>query len=140
MNRFFGIALVVVALAIAIVPQFTDCESQGKMITLANGKQISMKCHWTARAEIAIGAPLVIVGGMLAASRRKESQRNLAILGIGLGALTMLTPTYLIGVCTTPTMTCYTAMRPALLAAGGLAAAVSVVALVMTQRKKELLD
>ena len=137
MSKFFGIALVVIALAIAVVPQFTDCESQGKMITLANGKEISMKCHWTARSEIAIGAPLVIVGAMMAASRRKESHRNLAILGIGLGALAMLTPTYLIGVCTTPTMICYTAMRPELLVTGGLAVAVSIVGLVMTQRKKD---
>ena len=45
MNTVFGVALVVLALATAIFPQFTDCESQGKMITLANGKTVSMKCH-----------------------------------------------------------------------------------------------
>jgi len=51
------IALVALALGTAIVPQFTDCASQGKAITLANGKTVEMKCHWTARAEIAVGRP-----------------------------------------------------------------------------------
>jgi hypothetical protein len=51
MRRWLGIALVVIALGIAIIPQFTTCESQGKIITLANGNTIPMKCTWTARAE-----------------------------------------------------------------------------------------
>jgi hypothetical protein len=99
-----------------------------------------MKCHWTARSEIAVGAPLLVVGAMLATSRRRESRRNLSILGIGLGAVAILLPSYLVGVCTTPTMICHSVMRPALWAAGGLTAAVGIVGVVTAQRQKETLD
>ena len=135
--RWFGIALVALALGTAIVPQFTDCASQGKAITLASGKTVDMKCHWTARAEIAVGAPLVIVGAMLATSRRKESRRNLSIMGIGLGGLAILLPTSLIGVCAGPTMICHSVMKPVLMSTGGLAAAIGVLGVVMSQRMKE---
>ncbi len=99
-----------------------------------------MKCHWTARSEIAIGAPLVVVGAMLATNRRREGLRNLSILGVSLGALAIITPTYLVGTCTTPTMFCNTAMKPVLIITGGLAIGISVVSLVMSQRKKDILS
>ncbi len=135
--KVLGIVLVALALGTAIVPQFTDCASQGKAITLANGKTVAMKCHWTARAEIAVGAPLVVVGAMLATSRRKESRRNLSIIGLGLGGLAVLLPTSLIGVCTGPTMICHSVMKPVLMSTGGLAAAIGVLGVVMSQRMKE---
>ncbi len=140
MNKILGVTLVVLALVMAVVPQFTDCQSQGRSLTLANGNTVAMKCHWTARGEIAVAAPLLVVGVMLAASRRKESQRNLSILGVGLGALAMLLPTYIIGVCANPMMVCNAVMQPTLLGIGGLAAAISLVGLVMAQRKKETVE
>jgi len=82
-------------------------------------------------------APLVIVGAMLATSRRKESRRNLSIMGLGLGGLAILLPTYLIGVCTGPTMICHSVMKPALVSMGGVTAAVGVLGVVMSQRMKE---
>jgi hypothetical protein len=57
MNKFLGITLIVIALAIAIIPAFTDCQSQGRSLALANGGTTAMKCHWTAQAEIASGVP-----------------------------------------------------------------------------------
>ena len=60
MLKAIGIALIIIAVALAIVPFFSDCESDGKMITLENGKQISMKCHWTGRAEIGVAVPLLV--------------------------------------------------------------------------------
>ena len=41
--------IIVLALVIGIVPQFTDCQSHGRAIALANGTTVPMKCHWTAR-------------------------------------------------------------------------------------------
>ena len=127
--RIPGILLVLLALAIAIVPQFTDCEAQGRSIVLPNGATIPMKCHWTARAEIAAAVPLVAVGGMIAASRRRQTIRALAVVGILLGAVSLLLPATLIGVCSSADMLCNMVMRPALMFAGVLTVAVSVVAL-----------
>ena len=136
MNRFLGIALIVLALGIGIIPHYTDCLSQGDVVTLANGKTQPMKCHWSAQAEIAIAAPLGITGVLMIPSRKKENIRNLSILGIGLGALVMAIPTQLIGVCTMPTHICVTTMKPLLLSLGGIVTAASLLGLVMTFRKK----
>ena len=57
--------IVVLAIGIGVLPQFTDCLSQGRMLTLEIGRQIPMKCHWTAQAEIALAVPLLAVGAMM---------------------------------------------------------------------------
>lgn len=138
MNKFIGIALILFALAIAIIPSFTDCESQGKVLTLANGKEVQMKCHWTAQSEIAVGLPLLAVGVMLILTRRKETQMILGVMGTVLGVVTIMLPSdVLIGVCTTPTMICHTVMKPALTVLGSLVIAGSVGAMVVAQRYKE---
>jgi len=113
--------IIVLALLIAIVPQFTDCESQGKMLTLESGKQVSMKCHWTARAEIAVGVPLLAVGLLMLLSKRKESTRYLGIVGAVLGLMAVLLPAVLIGVCSNDDMICNSLMDPALILMGVLA-------------------
>ena len=133
MNKFLGIALIVFALAIAIIPGFTDCQSQGKSIALANGNTIPMKCHWTGVAEIAVGVPLLAVGALITASRRKDSLLNLGIVGIILGVFAILLPTKLIGVCQS-SMLCNTAMKPSLIVLGSLALVGGVVAIVLSRK------
>ncbi len=135
MNKFIGIALIILALAIGIVPQHTDCLSQGNTVTLANGKTQPMKCHWAAQAEIAIAAPLGIVGALLIPRRKKENTRDLTIIGIVLGVVAILIPTQIIGVCAMPTHICVTTMEPALIILGGIVTAISVVGLIMNQRR-----
>lgn len=132
MFKLFGIALVVVALAVAIIPQFTDCQSQGRAITLANGTTIPMKCHWTAQGEIALAVPTLAVGAMMVASRRKESSRYLAVTGAVLGVLIILLPTKIIGVCSTA-MLCNTVMKPSLVALGAVATTVGLLGLVLAR-------
>jgi hypothetical protein len=122
--------LIILALVIGIVPQFTDCLAQGKAITLASGKSLPMKCHWSRQAEVAVSIPLLVVGGLTFFGRRKETLRALAVVGIALGAAAMLIPTYLIGVCAGPEMICNMLMKPVLLFAGVLIIATCVVALV----------
>ena len=134
MNRLFGIALVVIALAIGIVPAFTDCQSQGKSLTTSTGKAVPMKCHWTGIAEIGVAAPLVVVGAMMTANRRRDNLRNFGIMGVVLGALAIAFPTGLIGVCQTPTMLCHTVMRPALITLGSIAVVGSLGAVVLSRR------
>jgi hypothetical protein len=131
LSKFFGISLIVLALAIAIVPFFTDCQSQGQALTTSTGKTIPMKCHWTGIAEIGVAIPLLGVGLMMALSRRKESVRNLSIIGIILGGLAVAFPSGLIGYCQTPTMICHTVMGPALIVLGSLAVIISLGALLM---------
>lgn len=137
MNKYLGIALIVFALAIAAIPVFTDCQSQGKSLTTDTGKTIPMKCHWTGIAEIGTGVPLVAIGSMMIVSRRKkESLLNLGILGCILGIFTILLPTKLIGVCQS-TMLCNTAMRPSLIVLGSLVIVGSVISIALSQKASD---
>jgi hypothetical protein len=136
MNKFLGITLVILALAIAIIPTFTDCQSQGKSITLANGKTIPMKCHWTGVAEIATAVPLIGVGVMMIPSRRKSNLMSLGIMGSLLGIMAVLLPNKLIGVCSS-SMVCNTVMQPSLTALGALAIVGGLGAVVLSRRLKE---
>lgn len=130
MSKVVAAALVALALVLGVVPQLTDCQSRGHAITLPSGKTIPMKCHWTATAELAVAAPLLAVGVLLALSRRRESRRALAALGLVEGVLAVLLPTALIGVCPNPEMLCSSVMKPTLVLAGVLVAAASLVGLV----------
>lgn len=137
MHKFLGVALIVLAIAIAIVPFFSDCQSQGKALTATNGKTVPMKCHWTGVAEIGVAVPLLAAGALMIANRRKESLMSLSIIGIILGGLAIAFPAGLIGVCATPTMICSAAMKPLLIILGSLATAVSLGALVYSIRLKD---
>ena len=125
--------LIVLALVIAVVPQFTDCQSQGKALTLQNGKTVAMKCHWTSQAEIAVAGPMLVLGGMMFLNRRKESLRTLSLLGVVLGAFAVLLPTVMIGVCANPDMLCNSAMKPTLIFSGSLAAIASLIGLYLNR-------
>jgi hypothetical protein len=116
--------IILLGLVIGIVPHFTDCQSQGRAIELANGKTVAMKCHWTGEAEIALAVPLVALGGISTIMRRKETKRALAVLGMFLGAFVIALPTVLIGVCANPDMLCNMIMRPTLILSGLIVIAV----------------
>jgi len=124
--KVLGIVLMVLALGIGVLPQFTDCQSQGKAIELANGKTVPMKCHWTARAELALAGPLLAVGGVVTGSRRRETRRMMGLMGVILGAFVIALPTQLIGVCSSQ-MLCNLVMKPALILGGSVTMAVGAV-------------
>lgn len=127
--------IIIFGLVVGIAPQFTDCASQGRAIELGNGRTIPMKCHWTARAEIAVAAPLLAVGGLMGFNKRKESLRSLSILGILLGALVILIPTYLIGVCASFEMLCNSLMEPILIFGGMVIGVASLIGLGLSSRR-----
>ncbi len=133
MLKYFGIVLVIAAIAIGVLPQFTDCSD---LVTLTSGKTQPMKCHWSAQAEMIAALPIGVVGILMIITRKKETARSLAILGIVMGAAVMLIPTKLIGICTMPTHICVTTMRPTLLSLGSLVTAISLVSLILTMRKE----
>lgn len=136
-NIVLGSFLVVFALAAGILPAFTDCWSQGRSLTTTAGKVVPMKCHWTAIAELAIAVPLGLAGIFTAFSKTKEARRVIGFLGIVLGALVVLFPTYLIGVCANPNMDCNKIMKPGLILTGGLAIVACAVLLFNSFRLKE---
>ena len=129
MKTAIGILFVILALVIGIVPIFTDCQSQGRALELANGKTIPMKCHWTGRAEVAVAVPLAGVGILFLLGRRKETRRSLAIVAALLGLMAILLPAWLIGVCSAEEMVCNSTMEPILMLAGVLVIVLSGVAL-----------
>jgi hypothetical protein len=131
--KIIGAILVVLAFAIAIVPQYTDCLSRGMAITLPSGMSMPMRCHWTRQAEVATAGPLAAVGILMGLSRRKRTIRTLGVLGIVLGIFAILLPASLIGVCASDQMICNMVMRPSLILAGILAIVTSVVALLASR-------
>ncbi len=137
MYKFLGVFLVVLALATAVTPHYTDCLSQRLQTTNAMGQKTPMKCHWSANAEIALGIPLGVVGVMSIFSRRKESLRNLSLGALAIGVMVALIPTKLIGVCPTASHICHTTMQPAMAATGAVISVTSVFGLVMSMRKKD---
>jgi hypothetical protein len=137
MKTVLGVVMIVLALVLAIAPVFTDCESQGKMLTTADGRSVSMKCHWTGVAEVAAAIPLGIAGIYALRGRRKETTRFAAIIGAVSGAMAILLPTMLIGTCGNPAMTCNLLMQPIVLASGILAMTASITLFVIA-REPEL--
>ena len=137
MFKIAAAIIVVLALVIGILPQFTDCQSQGRAIALQNGKTVPMKCHWTAIAEIGMAVPLLGVGAVTAVSKRKESRRIIAGFGALLGLFVILLPTRLIGVCASADMLCNSVMKPTLILSGVLIIAISVGTLIMSERQVE---
>jgi hypothetical protein len=138
MFRALGVVLIVIAVAAATVPMFTDCQSHGLVITMASGKTTPMKCHWTGLAELGMALPLAAVGAMMIPSRRKETRTCLAGMGIVIAGVMLALPTGLIGVCDAPRHTCVTLMKPSLILLGSVAALGSIVGLVWSRRAEEL--
>jgi hypothetical protein len=84
-----------------------------------------------------VAVPLLVVGLLIAFSRQKETLRALALVGAILGIMVILLPTRLIGVCQHPGASCNLVMKPALVFAGILVIGVSLVSLVISQRRVE---
>jgi hypothetical protein len=137
MFKIIAIIIVILALVVIIVPQFTNCSAEGKTLTLQNGKTVAMKCAWSARAELALGIPLLALGVLMAVSRRKETIRSLSILDVILGVLVILIPTSMIGVCASAAMDCNSILKPTMIVCGILVILAGLAALVLNERKKE---
>lgn len=137
MFKVLGIFMIILALVIGIVPQFSNCSAAGRSLELADGRHVPMKCHWTARAEIAVAAPLLLTGVLQVFTKRKETHQMLSIVsGVG-GAAVIALPTILVGVCMNSEMICNSFMRPFLLLSGGLVLGVSAVLFYKSLAKKE---
>jgi hypothetical protein len=134
--KTIGIIFVVLALAIGVVPQFTNCSAQGRSLELANGRTTPMKCYWTAQAELAVAGPLLLVGSLVIFNRRKETQRTLSVVGALLGVFAILLPTSLIGVCASDEMLCNILMKPTLVFSGVAVVTAGLLGLVLVGREQ----
>jgi hypothetical protein len=135
--KISAVLLIALAVLIAVVPPLTECAREGKALATADGRQVPMKCHWTAIASISMAVPLFVTGVMQWFSKRKETRRSLSILGAIMGAFVILFPTALIGVCTHPDATCNLIMRPTLIFMGALVIAINLFDLIVVARRPE---
>ena len=131
--KTIGAILVLLAFAIAVVPQYTDCFSQGSVITLPSGMTMPMKCHWSRQAELATAGPLAAVGALMGLSKRKRTIRVLSIVSMVVGLFVILLPATLIGVCASEEMICNMIMRPSLILGGVLTILTSGIALLASR-------
>ena len=113
-----GIVTVVLGLLIVLTPALLPV-CQG-FLELASGKQVPMRCHWTARAEMLLGVLVLIVGLMIAFLKSPEGRQRLHHQVALLGAATILTPLFIIPTCANPDMACNVATKPALIILGGI--------------------
>jgi len=136
--KVIGALLVALALIVGILPFFTDCESQGRALTLANGREIPMKCHWAGRAELALAIPLLAMGVFTIFTNTADSLRNLSLTSILMGGLIILVPTTLVGVCGSAQMICNSIMKPTLILLGSLVSVLGAAGAVMSVRKRKV--
>lgn len=78
----------------------------GKMLDLANGNQVPMKCHWAGQATIAISV-IILAAAAMALLAKKEYKGLMVVTAIA-GVLLFMVFTSLIGVCASETMRCQT--------------------------------
>jgi uncharacterized membrane protein YedE/YeeE len=107
-NRIIsGSIAIVFGLLIALGPQFLFkvCPVMGDMI---------MKCHWSARAEIGVGALIAALGIALVVFASPKTRLGLTIGIFLFGVLALLVPHVLIGGCAGHSMACRKIAFPAI--------------------------
>ena len=122
MNKFFGIGLAVLGIALAVTPFFADCASQGEYMKNAMGMLMPMRCYGNRAAEVAIGAPLFAVGAVMTFAKFKSKAGFFALSGVAVlaGLAGILMPTKVVGTCSSPTAICNTLMKPMLISIGSV--------------------
>ena len=78
----------------------------GKMLDLANGNQVPMKCHWAGQAAIAV-AVINLAAAVMALLAKKEYKGLMVVTAVA-GVILFLVFTSLIGVCASSDMRCQT--------------------------------
>jgi hypothetical protein len=102
-----GVAAIVLGLLISLGPQFLFkvCEPMGENF---------MNCHWTAQAEIGVGALIAALGIALTLFASPKTRLGLVIGILLSGILALLIPHILIGGCSMPSMPCRKIAFPAI--------------------------
>ncbi|MDR2943025.1 MAG: DUF4418 family protein [Treponema sp.] len=106
-KRITGIVFTVLGLLIALGPQFLFKVCQPI-------EDIFMKCHWSAQAEIGVGAVTAVLGIALIIFTSVKVRLGLVIGILLSGVHALLIPHALIGGCTMDSMTCRKITFPAI--------------------------
>jgi len=111
-----GALLVLLGIVIILTPWilFPVCEMEGSYVVTQTGMKLPMTCGWTARAEAGVGGLIVLAGGILILRSTPETRQVVGIFSIAMGALVVLFPTVLIGMCKVATHPCRLTTLPAL--------------------------
>jgi hypothetical protein len=123
----------VFGLLIALVPEYV-LPVCGTSLETKAGTLVPMRCFWTARAELGVGALIVLAGILLFLSRNRSTTLSLHAMVSGLGLVTVLVPTVLIGVCAGPTMPCHEGTLPALVMLGCLVMVAGLAGIILSAR------
>lgn len=78
----------------------------GKLLDLANGNQVPMKCHWAGQAALAVSI-IILAAAVMALLAKKEYKGLMAVTAVA-GVVLFLVFTSLIGVCASDAMRCQT--------------------------------
>lgn len=78
----------------------------GKMLDLANGNQVPMKCHWAGQAAVAV-AVIILAAALMALLAKRDHKRLMVVTAVAAVVL-FLVFTSLIGVCASAEMRCQT--------------------------------
>lgn len=136
-NLIFAGVFVLLGILLALAPLalFPVCEHEGLRMRLASGKEVPMKCFWTARAELGLAILLVANGILLTLFSKTGDGRTAAGMAAAIGVVVILVPSVLIGTCMNPQMPCNVGTKPALLFLGVLVIAAGGLGLYMLKPK-----
>lgn len=110
LGKLAGGAAMLLGLLVMLTPHQLApvCEHFNHFLELKSGMLVPMKCHWTAQAELVLGALAIVTGGFLFFAREDEARRKLSWLLAFLGLAVLLIPQdFLIGICPKMDMPCH---------------------------------
>jgi hypothetical protein len=126
-GNYLGVPILAIGVVVAVVPRAVY-----QMFESAHG--MPMRCYATANAEIAVGAALVVFGGLYFFSKSARMRLAASVLAIVSAVFALLFPTALTGLCGDAHMACHILTLPALLASGALIVLFSVIGVVLSVR------
>jgi hypothetical protein len=128
MARIFAVIFLIAGILIAVGPWtiFPVCEYGAT----------SMKCHYTAEAEIVVGVMIALLGLLLAFVKSTETQIVIGVGEAGLGIFAVLISTTLIGMCPATTMECHLLAEPTLKILGAVVVILSLVLVYVAWKKR----
>lgn len=97
-NKIMSIGTIVLGLLLSAGPQFLfkPCPTTEKF----------MKCFWSCKALIVVGAILALVGLLQLIAKEAKTRKALSVIGLALAISAILIPTVIIGGCVKPEMAC----------------------------------